>query len=78
MSIRMNARNKINYKDFLGASGNRSINFTATFFLSKKSSQKSQDGRILSAHKAWAGPVRRHSSPPQTYGVQFYSRKFRN
>jgi hypothetical protein len=41
----MNIRNKILDKYFLGASGNRSIDFTATFFLSKKSSQKSQDGQ---------------------------------
>jgi hypothetical protein len=33
--------------------------FKATFFLDKKSSQKSQDGGILSTHKAEAGPVRR-------------------
>jgi hypothetical protein len=47
------------------------LSFIATFFLGKKSSQKSQDGGILSAHKAGAGPVRRHSSPPKTYEVQF-------
>ena len=78
VSIRMNASKKIHPKDFLEASWNRSINFTATFFLSKKSSQKSQDGRNLSSHKACAGPVCRHSSPPRTYSVQFLSRKFRN
>jgi hypothetical protein len=66
MCIRMNAVTKINFKDVLKAKGNRSLIFTATFFLGKKSSQKSQDGRILSAHKASAGPVRRHSSPPRT------------
>ncbi|MCR9013798.1 hypothetical protein [Aquiflexum gelatinilyticum] len=31
----------------------------ATFLLDQKSSQKSQDGGILSTHKAGAGPVRR-------------------
>ena len=55
----------------LWATGNRVTIFIATFFLGKKSSQKSQDGGILSAHKAFAGPVRRHSSPPRTYNIQF-------
>ncbi len=33
--------------------------YIVTFFLDKKSNQKSQDGGILSAHKANADPVRR-------------------
>ena len=53
------------------ASGYRFIFFTATFFLDKKSSQKNQDGGILSTPKAGAGPVRRHSSPPLTNEAQF-------
>jgi hypothetical protein len=65
----MNVRSQINFKYVLMAFGNRLFIFTATFFLDKKSSPKSQDGRILSAHKAYAGPVRRHSSPPRTNGV---------
>jgi hypothetical protein len=44
----------------------------ATFFLDKKSSQKSQDGGILSTHKAGAGPVRRHSSPQLTYKIYLW------
>ncbi len=38
MSIRINARTKINFKDVLRATGNRFHIFTATFFLDKKSS----------------------------------------
>jgi hypothetical protein len=34
-----------------------------TFCLDTKSNQKDQDDGILSARKAGAGPVRRHSSP---------------
>ncbi len=37
--------------------------YIVTFFLDKKSNQKSQDGGILSEHKAKAGPVRRR--PPR-------------
>jgi len=51
-------------KNILLAEINQYLYFTATFFLDKKSSQKSQVGGILSARKAGAGPVRRHSSPP--------------
>jgi len=36
MGIPLNPRNKIIANDFLGASGNRSINYTATFFPAKK------------------------------------------
>ncbi len=59
MSIRKIVRTKINFKDVLIPTGNRILIFTATFFLDKKSSQKSQDGGILSTRKAGAGPVRR-------------------
>jgi hypothetical protein len=55
---------KLTLKMFLRINKISSSIFTATFFLSKKSSQKSQDGGILSTHKAGAGPVRRHSFPP--------------
>jgi hypothetical protein len=71
MCIGMNARTKINFKDVLKDIKNRYFIFTATFFLSKKSSQKSQDGGILSTHKAKAGPVRRPSFPRQKNGLQF-------
>jgi hypothetical protein len=37
--------------------------YIATFFLDKKSGQKSQDGGILSTHKDMAGPVLRRSCP---------------
>jgi hypothetical protein len=40
----MNARTKIIFKDVLWAKVNRVAIFVATFFLGKKSSQKSQDG----------------------------------
>jgi hypothetical protein len=41
------------------------VYYVVTFFLDKKSNQKSQDGGILSAREAKAGPVRRH--PPHRF-----------
>jgi hypothetical protein len=64
MVIQFNAPTKINFKDVLDDKKYPFLILTATFFLGKKSSQKSQDGRNLSTLKAGAGPVRRHSSPP--------------
>jgi hypothetical protein len=58
----MNVLTKIYFKNVLDDFENRSFIFTATFFLSKKSSQKSQDGGNLSTHKAGAGPVSRKLS----------------
>jgi len=73
MSIRKIARSKINFKDVLVATGNRILIFTATFFLDKKSSQKSQDGGILSTRKAGAGLRRGGPStcPHRTIEIQF-------
>ena len=71
MNFRLNLSTNINFNYVLRPYLNRYLIFTATFFLDKKSSQKSQDGGILSAHKANAGPVRRHSSPPLTNEAQF-------
>jgi len=72
MSIRKIARTKINLEDILIATGNQILIFTATFFLDKKSSQKSQDGGILSTRKAGAGLRRGPSTcPHRTIEIQF-------
>ena len=78
MSIRKIARTKINLEDILIATGNRILIFTATFFLDKKSSQKSQDGGILSTRKAGAGlpNLRDLTCPHRTIEIQFKQLRF--
>jgi len=79
MSIRINARTKINFKD-VRATGNRILIFTATFFLDKKS----QDGLLHNlaiktpvlipyprARTVPASAADRRCSPPRTNEVHF-------